>query len=69
MKCLLGIKLRYEQFDEAHLNILAIKDVYLGGPANLSCLTPFKEFILGTPEITFTSLEQFAKYVQINQSN
>jgi len=29
----LGAKLRYEQYDEAHYKVLAVADVYLGSPA------------------------------------
>lgn len=31
-------------------------------------MQPFKDFILGTREIAFKSLEEFAKYVEVNQN-
>ena len=60
---LLGAKLRYEQFDEAHHNILSVQDVYMGSPAHEADLQPFKDFIIGTKELTFTDLQSFAKYI------
>ena len=60
---LLGAKMRYEQYDEAHHNILSVQDVYLGSPASEADLKPFKDFILGTKEMTFTDLHSFAKYI------
>jgi hypothetical protein len=59
----LGAKLRYEQYDQAHLNILAVQDVYLGSPAYEANLVPFKDYILGTSELTFKSLQEFAKFI------
>jgi len=49
----LGAKVRYEQFDDAHHRILAVSDVYLGSPAQEADLQPFKDFILGTQELSF----------------
>ena len=65
---MLGARLRYEQYDEAHHNILAVADVYLGSPAQEADLQPFKDFILGTQELSFCDLESFAKYIAINQN-
>ena len=45
---ILGAKLRYEQFDDAHHKILSVQDVYLGSPSQQADLQPFKDFILGT---------------------
>ena len=59
--------MRYEQFDEAHHNILSVQDVYIGSPAQESDMKPFKDFILGTKEMTFTDLQSFAKYIQVNE--
>lgn len=59
--------MRYEQFDEAHHNILSVQDVYLGSPAHEAELQPVKDFILGTKEMTFTDLQSFAKYIQVNE--
>ena len=53
---LLGSRMRYEQFDEAHHNILSVQDVYLGSPAQEADLIPFKDFVMGTKEMTFTDL-------------
>ena len=63
----MGAKLRYEQYDEAHLNILSVQDVFFGSPAQDAELQPFKDFILGTREMTFTDLPSFAKYIQVNE--
>ena len=30
-------------------------------------MQPFQDFILGTKEITFTDLQSFAKYIQVNE--
>lgn len=64
----LGAKLKYEQYDDAHHKILAVADVYLGSPAQEADLQPFQDFILGTKELTFSNLESFAKYITINQN-
>lgn len=64
---MLGTKLRYEQYDLAHLNLLAVNDVYIGSPAYSSNLVPFKDYIVGTTELTFKSLNEFAKYIQVNK--
>lgn len=42
--------------------------MYLGSPAQEADLQPFKDFILGTKELSFDNLEAFAKYVRINQN-
>lgn len=63
---LLGSTIRYENFEEAHNYILAVKDVYLDSPAHEAHLEPFKDFIIGTREICFKSLDEFAKYVDVN---
>ena len=47
---------------------MAVADVYLGSPAYEADLQPFKDFILGTRELTFDNLQAFAKYVQINKN-
>lgn len=65
-EAILGLKLRYEQFDDAHHKILAVEDVYLGSPAQEADMQPFRDFILGTKELTFPSLEGFAKYIKVN---
>jgi hypothetical protein len=63
---LLGATIRFEAFTDAHNNILAVNDVYLDSPAHAAELHPFKDYIIGTREIAFKSLEDFAKYVEIN---
>jgi len=45
---MLGVKMRFENYTEAHTHIVGIKDVYLGGPAHQACLVPHQDFILGT---------------------
>lgn len=62
----LGATIRYECFTDAHNNILAVNDVYLDSPAHEAGLQPFKDFIIGTREIAFKSIDEFAKYVEIN---
>lgn len=64
---LLGTTIRYESFAESHNHILAIKDVYLDSPAHQAGLEPFKDFIIGTRELAFKSLDEFAKYIEVNQ--
>ena len=68
-KCVLGATIRIESYSEAHNYILAVKDVYLDSPAHVSGLQPFKDFILGTREIAFQSLDEFAKYIEVNQGS
>ncbi len=62
----LGATIRYEKFEDAHNNILAIGDVYLDSPAHEAELHPFKDFIVGTRELCFKGLDDFAKYVEVN---
>ena len=64
----MGVKLRYEDFSDAHNNILSVQDVYLGSPAQEADFQPFQDFIVGTREMTFTDLHMFAKYIQVNQN-
>jgi len=45
-----------------------VADVYLGSPAQEADLQPFKDFILGTKELTFGDLNSFAKYITVNQN-
>ena len=66
---LLGATIRYESFVESHNHILAVKDVYLDSPAHEAELQPFKDFVVGTREIAFKSLEEFAKYIEINTNS
>jgi C-terminal processing protease CtpA/Prc len=63
----LGATIRLEAFGDAHNNILAVKDVLLNGPAREAGFIPFSDFIIGTREIAFKSLEEFAKYVEVNK--
>lgn len=64
---LLGATIRYESFVDAHNNILKVNDVYLDSPAHEAGIEPFKDYILGTREIAFKSLEEFAKYIEVNR--
>lgn len=64
---MLGATIRLEAFGDAHNNILAVKDVLLKGPAREAGIVPFQDFIVGTREIAFKSLEDFAKYVEVNK--
>lgn len=66
---LLGTTIRYECFSDAHNNILAVSDVYLDSPAHEAGMQPFKDYILGTREISFKNLDQFAKYIEVNKGN
>ncbi|CDW86888.1 golgi reassembly stacking protein [Stylonychia lemnae] len=64
---LLGATIRYESYVEAHNYILAVNDVYLGSAAHEAELQPFKDYILGTREIAFKNLDEFAKYIEVNK--
>ena len=66
-EAILGLKLRYEKYDDAHHNILAVADVYLGSPAQEADLQPFKDYIVGTKELTFGNLDFFAKFITVNK--
>jgi len=46
---------------------LAVNDVYLGSAAHEAGLQPFKDYILGTREIAFKNLDEFAKYIEVNK--
>ena len=46
---------------------MAIKDVYLESPAHHAGLQSFRDFILGTRELAFKSIDEFAKYVEVNE--
>ncbi len=61
------MKLRFENYTEAHTHMIAIKDVYLGGPAHHAGLHPHCDFILGTPELLFKEIHTFAKYLNVNK--
>ena len=65
---ILGVTIRFESYLDAHHNILAVKDVYLDSPAHEAGLLSYKDFILGTREICFKSLDEFAKLVEVNES-
>ena len=41
--------------------------MYLDSPAHEAELQPFKDFIIGTREICFKSLDEFAKYIEVNE--
>ena len=62
----LGVTIRFECYADAHNNILAVKDVYLDSPAADAGLISYQDYILGTREICFKSLDEFAKYITIN---
>ena len=63
---MLGATIRYESFADAHNNILFVQDVYLDSPAHTAEIHPFKDYILGTREICFKNLDEFAKYIEVN---
>jgi len=60
-----GALMRIECYTDAHNYILKVNNVFLSGPANEAGLT-CKDYILGTREIAFKSLDEFAKYVEVN---
>jgi C-terminal processing protease CtpA/Prc len=64
---LLGATIRYENYIDAHNHILAVQDVYLDSPAHEAGIQPFKDYIIGTREIAFKSLDEFAKYIEVNK--
>ncbi len=64
---MLQVKLRFENYVDAHTHIISIKDVYLGGPAHRSGLQPFTDFIIGTNEIVFKDLATFSKFLVVNK--
>eukprot|EP00347_Sterkiella_histriomuscorum_P010274 403376928 len=64
---LLGATIRYESFIDAHNHILKVNDVYLDSPAHEAGMQPFQDFILGTREIAFKNLDEFAKYIEVNK--
>lgn len=64
---MLQVKLRFENYVDAHTYIISIKDVYLGGPAHRSGFQPFTDFILGTNEIVFKDLATFSKFLIVNK--
>ena len=66
-KSIFGAVIRLECYTDSHLHILAIKDVYLESPAHQAGLQSFRDFILGTREIAFKSIDEFAKYVEVNE--
>ena len=43
-----------------------MQDVYLDSPAHEAGIVPFKDYIIGTREIAFKSLDEFAKYIEVN---
>ena len=40
----------------------------MGSPAQEADLEPFRDFILGTKEMTFEDINSFAKYISVNQN-
>jgi hypothetical protein len=44
---------------------LHVGDVALSSPAHKARLIPFKDYIMGTREMTFKSLEEFAKLIHV----
>ena len=45
----LGLKMRFENFTEAHENLIAVQEVIENSPASEAGLKAYKEFIMGTP--------------------
>lgn len=64
---LLGATIRLEAYGDSHNHLLAVKNVLLGGPAQEAGVQPDKDFIMGTREIAFKSVEDFAKYAEVNE--
>ena len=64
----MGAKLRYEQFDDAHHKVLAVSHVYEGSPAQTADFKPYRDFIVGTKELTFEDIDSFAKYISVNEN-
>lgn len=38
----------------------------MDSPAHEAGIVPFKDYIVGTREIAFKSLDEFAKYIEVN---
>lgn len=64
---MLGATIRLEAYTDAHNNILAVTNVFHGGPSSNAGIESDQDFIIGTREMSFTSLDEFAKYVQVNE--
>jgi hypothetical protein len=53
---------------DAHLYIRGVKEVFNQSPGHVAGLIPSKDYVLGTDKITFKDIDQFAKYIEINEN-
>eukprot|EP01126_Amoeba_proteus_P017291 TRINITY_DN1825_c0_g1_i6.p1 TRINITY_DN1825_c0_g1~~TRINITY_DN1825_c0_g1_i6.p1 ORF type:complete len:236 (-),score=18.73 TRINITY_DN1825_c0_g1_i6:250-957(-) len=59
-----GISVRYQNIDEATEYVWHVLEVYQKSPALDAGLVSFEDYIVGSPDIVFTSYEHFFHYVR-----
>eukprot|EP00743_Colponemidia_sp_Colp-15_P010177 GILK01011181.1.p1 GENE.GILK01011181.1~~GILK01011181.1.p1 ORF type:complete len:417 (+),score=48.13 GILK01011181.1:142-1392(+) len=61
---LLGATIRFDSYQNVEENVLRVLDVFAESPAALAGLEPFTDYILGTRETVFKSLDDLATAAQ-----
>lgn len=58
-KGLLGVTIRFDNFDEAQDQLLHVLDIEPSSPASVAGLVAFEDYVLGTPEHVFHDADDF----------
>jgi len=67
-KSLLGAIIRYENYTDAHMNVVRIMEITPASPAHQAGLIPFNDFVLGTKAKSFESIQDFSNCVEDKKS-
>jgi len=61
-----GITVRYCTYNQANEHVWHVLDVHENSPALKAGLEPFTDYIVGTPEVLFTSSDDFHTFIEVN---
>ena len=61
---LIGAVIRFENFSEAHLNVIKVTDVYSSSLAQRSSFEK-GDFILGTENLVFKNIDDFSNVISV----
>jgi len=64
----LGASISIERVDNAHERVYLVLSMYVGSPMHSAGLISNDDYIIGTPEKTFESLEELQNYIKENEN-
>lgn len=63
-KGLLGANIHFESYTDAQSNVIKVLSIYVNSPMHKAGLIIHKDYLLGTEQDHFTSIEEFSMFIQ-----